>query len=212
MSAYFYCKKGAVDGLCGKAAVRAQEVDLVTFARHWGNFGLRQFLYGDVTVAAIAASKADEPEGRDGKRYPAWWEMKRYIERLAVNRSVDPAAAARSSENMTSIEYPVLKTFLAQVKDRLNDRYAAVGILEDWPTTMRLFNAAIRLPNYDWENAPHIGEKNSNSVFRKEAEDALRSARSDPDIHEFIRLDILLYQHALEVHAKQVREYGVGDK
>ena len=43
MSAYYYCLKGAVDGLCGSGILRANETDLHGFAEHWGNFGLRQF-------------------------------------------------------------------------------------------------------------------------------------------------------------------------
>ena len=196
--------------MCGTAILRADEVDLVTFARHWGNFGLRQLLYGEVALAATVASKIDDPQGGQDKRFPAWWKMKRYLERLAVNGSEVSAATARAGENQTSIEHPVLETFLAQVKEGLNDRYAAVGILEDWPTTLRLFNAALRLPHYNWVGAFRIGKRNSNKAFLEEAENALRSARGDPKIHECIRLDILLYEHALEVHANHVKEYGVG--
>lgn len=41
VSAYFYCKKAAVDPLCATSIMRADEVDLLTFVQHWGNFGLR---------------------------------------------------------------------------------------------------------------------------------------------------------------------------
>lgn len=43
VSAYFYCKKSPVDGLCASMIVNADDVDLYTFAEHWGNYGLRQF-------------------------------------------------------------------------------------------------------------------------------------------------------------------------
>ena len=193
-----------MDGVCGNAAVRADEVDLVTFARHWGNFGLRQFLYGDVAAADVIAAQADDPMTENDKRYPGWWEMKRYLERQAANRSTVVAAAA-------SVEYPVLKTFLEQVKKRLNEQYAAVGVIEDWPTTLRLFNAALQVPSYDWERSYHVvGNHNTNHKFHDKADIALQAARADPDIQEFIRLDMLLYEYALEVHAKQLKEYGIG--
>ena len=198
--------------MCATEVLRADEVDLVTFARHWGNFGLRQFLYGDVAVADMDASQVDDPLPESGKRYPGWWEMKRYLERLAVNRSTVAAAAARSAETLTSVEYPVLKTFLAQVKKRLNQQYAAVGVIENWPTTLRLFDATLQLPSYDWKHSYHsVGKKNINHKFLNEVGIALQAARADPDIQEFIRLDILLYEHAVEVHAKQLKEYGIGD-
>lgn len=58
MSAYFYCKKSPIDGLCASVVLRANETDIYTFAEHWGNFGLRQFSLAyampeDVLVAEV---------------------------------------------------------------------------------------------------------------------------------------------------------------
>ena len=41
VSAYFYCKHAPIDPLCATSIMRANKVDLLTFAQHWGNFGLR---------------------------------------------------------------------------------------------------------------------------------------------------------------------------
>ena len=61
VSAYFYCKKSPVDGLCASVVLRANETDIHTFAEHWGNFGLRQFslayaLPEDVIAAEVGYS------------------------------------------------------------------------------------------------------------------------------------------------------------
>lgn len=198
--------------MCGSRVLRAGEVDLVTFAKHWGNFGLRQFLYARVSVNDVIVSEASDPQVVSTNHYPAWWRVKRYLENRAINGSSVAAAAAKSEESFISIEYTVLKDFLAPVKELLSDRYSAVGLIEDWSTTLRLFNSVLRMPGFDWEYAHHqIGNKNKNNIFLEEAERALRFAREDPDINEYIRLDLLLYEYAREIHTKQVAEYQVGD-
>lgn len=40
--------------------VKADEVDLVTFAEHWGNFGLRQFALGFKLPEDVIASEPDD--------------------------------------------------------------------------------------------------------------------------------------------------------
>ena len=198
--------------MCGSRVLRADEVDLVTFAKHWGNFGLRQFLYAGVSVKDVIASEASDPQVVSTNHYPSWWRVKRYHENRAINSSSIAAAAAKSEESFISIEYTVLKDFLTPVKELLSDRYSAVGMIEDWSTTLRLFNSVLQMPGFDWEYAHHqIGNKNINHQFLEEAERALRFAREDPDVNEYIRLDLLLYEYAREVHIKQVAEYQVGD-
>ena len=43
ISAYYFCKYRSSDPLCGTPAVDARKVDIVTWAKHWGNYALRQF-------------------------------------------------------------------------------------------------------------------------------------------------------------------------
>lgn len=43
VSAYFYCRGRPSDHLCATEILRASDVDFLTFAKHWSNFGLRQF-------------------------------------------------------------------------------------------------------------------------------------------------------------------------
>lgn len=197
--------------MCGSRVLRADEVDLVTFAKHWGNFGLRQFLYAGVSVKDVIASEASDPQVLSTNRYPSWWRVKRYHENRAINSSSVAAAAAASEESFISIEYTVLKDFLAPVKELLSDRYSAVGIIEDWPTTLHLFDSVLKMPGFNWKYAYHkIGSKNINHQFLEEAETALQFAHEDLDIREFIRLDLLLYEHAREVHTKQFAKYRNG--
>ena len=43
VSAYFYCQVNELDNACASVIVRARDVDLLTFAKHWSNFAVRQF-------------------------------------------------------------------------------------------------------------------------------------------------------------------------
>lgn len=36
------------------------------------------------------------------------------------------------------------------VSELLNEHYAAVGILEKWDSSLKLFDAALKIPNFDW--------------------------------------------------------------
>lgn len=42
VSAYFYCRRLKKDQLCASRVLDASSTDLLTFAKHWGNYGLRQ--------------------------------------------------------------------------------------------------------------------------------------------------------------------------
>lgn len=42
VSAFFYCKTFRGDPLCATFVLDARTADLGTFAKHWGNFGMRQ--------------------------------------------------------------------------------------------------------------------------------------------------------------------------
>ena len=43
VSAYFYCQVYPADVACASEIVHARDVDLLTFAKHWSNFAVRQF-------------------------------------------------------------------------------------------------------------------------------------------------------------------------
>ncbi len=50
VSAYFYCQVYPGDEACASEIVRAGDVDLLTFAKHWSNFAVRQFALRFVSV------------------------------------------------------------------------------------------------------------------------------------------------------------------
>lgn len=76
MSAFFYCKTNGHDALCGSEALTANSTDIVTFAEHWSNFGLRQFALAYVSGEAVLESTLARRE----PDHPAWYLLKRYMD------------------------------------------------------------------------------------------------------------------------------------
>lgn len=122
----------------------------------------------------------------------------------------------QSSDKMTSPlgvyqnDDPSLYKLLESALDIISSRYAAVGILEDFNTTMYLFDRALGIPNFSWpDEIQKVGTVNSDDKKAEEEHNARLKLSTDPVLKKFIWLDIILYEHALSVHAKQVNEYGL---
>lgn len=80
--------------------------------------------------------------------------------------------------------------------------YTAVGILEEWDTTMELFNAKVKSPVRDWRT-----EQVSNPGTGSDVRDRLLSwAMQSPEIHRAMATDMLLYDYALAVFKQQTSE------
>lgn len=83
VSAYMYCRSPMVkDQLCGSKIVNAREVDIVTFAQHWGNFGLRQFALAFVLPEEVTNS----PLAKECPRCAPWYLVKQYLDETDVSK------------------------------------------------------------------------------------------------------------------------------
>lgn len=137
--------------------------------------------------------------------FPGWYRLKEYFEGLHGVQQAETLAHKPGASNDFAMSH-----LLPPVEDLLRWNYSAVGILEQWETSMILFNKALEVPNFDWSAAsPHIGRKNADEKFRAEEARVLRAAWDDPVIKNFLWLDLTLYDYAVTVHRKQVAEYGV---
>ncbi|CAM9616207.1 unnamed protein product [Ascophyllum nodosum] len=77
--------------------------------------------------------------------------------------------------------------------------YTAIGFLEHWELSMRLFDAKVKSPVRDWENI-----QISNSGTMSELRDSVyRWAHMSPEIHNILATDMLLYDYALSVFKLQ---------
>lgn len=93
-------------------------------------------------------------------------------------------------------------------------RYAAVGIAEELGATVKLFQKALAMPGLDWPRELAKRGKADNTreaVDDGEYEATLRQAMANPQIGNFLRLDILLYEHAIEIFRQQGLSYGSED-
>lgn len=185
--------------------LKAGNTDLHTFAKHWGNYGLRQFSLAFVEAEAVFA--AEQERGVDGRpvMFPGWFRVKEYFE-----KQFDVEQERALKQETGASNDPAMSYLLQPVEDLLSRNYSAVGILEKWGTSMNLFNKALEVPNFNWQTASrNLGRKNVDKRLHNEEAQALRAAWDDPVLAKTLWLDILLYDHAVTVHNKQVEEHGI---
>ena len=201
VSAYYYCKKVSEDQLCASHIMNANDIDLITFAKHWGNYALRQFALNFVPIENIL--EYSESESAKEIIYPVtmndvpgWYMFKMYLEEL------------EKKDNHTDIPDAFLYDLIQPVQDLLRDRYT-VGILEEFNTTLSLFDKAIAM-DLEWHKEyNNIGTQNSDDKFKDEEAESLKDAWTNSEIKKYLYLDLVLYEHAVDVFHNQVKEYDV---
>ena len=205
MSAYFYCQRAPHDQLCAAVVLDASKVDLLTFAEHWGNYGLRQFALASIKAEDVFHDKVvsefcQQARGHGDVCIPAWYRQKHYLHLPHQDDFCGPTQPESG-----------LAQFLSSAQEILSTRYAAVGIIEEWDNSMELFNRVLNLRRFDWvKEFQKSGKRNSGgSQFETASERALKAAWHSPELKKFIWLDILLYDHALSVHRSQVADLGI---
>ena len=202
VSAYYFCK---VSRSCASQLLDAKYVDLVTFAKHWGNYAVRQFVLSFVSIDHVLEySKTDAVKQRmpqtvkSPSAIPGWFFVKLYLEdhtQAPINEGLPDGA---------------LHTMLQPVQDLLRDKYSAVGILEEYNTTLSVFNAALDMPGVDWHEAfQTVGHVNVNSKYQDEKTATLAEAWTNSEIKKYVQLDLLLYEHAVVLFRQQARAYNI---
>ena len=204
VSAYYYCKEVPSDTACASEIVNARDVDLITFAKHWGNFAVRQFALSLVPVDDVleyaqtdAARDALPPDFEEFGNIAGWYLLKMYLD-----------DQARTSE-CADIPDAAMYEMLQPVQDLLRDRYT-VGILEEFDTTLSLFDVALSMPGVDWHKQ-YLDEGNLNvdNRFKEEKSASLAEAWTNSDIKKYMQLDLVLYEHAVDVFHEQAQAYGL---
>lgn len=225
VSAYYFCLQHPEDQLCATEARTGSNEDLVGFARHWGNYGLMQFVLAFVKPEDIVPDEkfwAATPKNRvclkpfirdnpNPQGCPGWYRLKLFVESRSTPRT-DRAGVGESGFEGTvpPLNQQWMHQFLQPVMNMLSEKYAAVGIMGRWDASMQLFQSALELPGMDWMAAfKTSGKLNTLSEFELEREETLRRAWRDPDIRDLLWLDILLYDHAVSVFNKQAEAYGI---
>ena len=207
VSAYYYCQRSTKDQACASEVVNATDVDLQTFAKHWGNFAVRQFALNLVDITDVMEfSKTDVAREQlprsitSDSTIPGWYLLKMYLNFLA-----DPEASPHGQ-----IPDLALYEMLQPAQDLIRDNYTAVGILEEFDTTLSLYDVALSIPGIDWHT--QFARQGKKTVERKYADQeavSLAEAWTNTEIRKYMQLDILLYEHAVDVFREQSQAYGV---
>lgn len=189
LSAYDHCREAPRDPLCPPT----KSADLATFAERWGNFAVRQFALATVspsTIKAWAARGRELPQGTS-----VWYLIKEYLTRGGV-----------------ALEDAVLEeNVLASIKITLSS-YAAVGIATELDATMRLFDKALPLEGLGWSSSLRklrTQRDEKDAQYDNPASAEFQEAVANPRISSALRLDMLLFDHAVQVFQGQVAHHNV---
>ncbi|CAM9876514.1 unnamed protein product [Hapterophycus canaliculatus] len=102
-----------------------------------------------------------------------------------------------------------LDDMLQPVQELIKDGYT-VGILEEWNTTLALYSRAVGIPHVNWRKTyAKDGKLNVDRKFKEIEAQTLEKAWTDLELKQYIQLDLLLYEHALDVFHEQARSHGV---
>lgn len=200
VSAFFYCKIKARDPCCGANKMPAEARDNITaFAKHWGNFAVRQFALGLIPAEDVL-DYIHETEGTtyDCIKDSGWYALKLYLE----GKSTYPGSITH--------EDGALYGMLQRIKNVVAEKFTAVGILEEFNTTISLFETALPIPGVNWQRGfLRFGVQNEDNDYKDKEKQVLAEAWANSELKSYLELDIMLYEHAVDVFHKQVQFYGV---
>ena len=200
------------DPLCGHEAIDMSTADIVDFAEHWGNYGLRQYVIphmsSDVINATPAAQECNKRiDKTTGLKCTAWHLVKLHL----LENATLSTANAEVNANSRPLDEEAMYPYLEAAQARLSNDYEAVGLLEDFNTSLKLFDKALDMPRFSWQE--RYGKMGTVNAARTGQEDTKREvlaqAWTDVNVRRYIALDLLLYDHAVAVHAKQAAQYGL---
>ncbi|XP_072176009.1 uncharacterized protein [Diadema setosum] len=198
ISAYLYCSKNtSKDQLC--TALKASEVSVVDWALHHGSFFFRQLLMNP----AVCNGSYDDTEylrNLDGFPHkfsrdiiPCWFHHKVLLQRMFTEEERD--------------------RFLQHVIDNLENYFAVIGLLEHFDLSLSMLQHVYHVPFRDKCSDAHYNTGKFRRVQQKvEAERLVASLKqqllADPRVNETLRADLLLYEKAKSIFARQVEVYS----
>lgn len=174
-----------------------------------------QFLLAFVSAEDVTSADGWEEQLREctsddleGNQCPGWYMVKQYMESRALAAASSPTAPRQNA--LPALAESWMQRYLGPVEHLLTRKYAAVGILEEFDTTLALFNATLDIPGLDWPRAfQEAGRQNTDGKYAREEAAAVLQGRADPDIQATLWLDILLYEHAVGVFNRQAKKYDL---
>lgn len=188
LSAYDHCREAPRDPICPPT----KSADLTTFAERWGNFAVRQFALATVSPSTVNAWVERDRELPQGTS--VWYLIKEYFTRGGV-----------------ALEDVVLgEDVLDSIKETLST-YAAVGIATELDATMRLLDKALPIEGLGWSSSFRKLRKQGDEEqqYDDSASARFQEALANPRISSALRLDTMLFDHAVHVFQGQVAQFRV---
>lgn len=204
VSAFLYCKHVTRkrDPLCGlgSSALDVSEASIQDFAKYWGNYLFREFLWHP-ELFKLAASRDDFIDDakcnekiaspimpRDshltaitGPRAP-WQTLQ-----MQLNGGDDPRTPSGAA-NMKAVEEYLLSGKL----------YDVIGLVEEWESSMNLFDRFIPLAASKWTGAAAEQiQTHGSETYEEEEKMLLREAANDTEVLDAIAGDIHLYKNVI---------------
>lgn len=228
VSAYYYCRspKHSWDPLCASSVMDATQADLVAFAEHWGNYAARQMAMAfvpadDVLRYVDEAAGEDRPAMLNGvlvEDIPSWFLLKLYLRHRHQQGGGQSSGGGEKEEghrfavagaDLDALnDDAALSELMDSIQDLLRDNFTAIGVVEDFGTSMKLFDAAGVIPGKTWAYTYRkLGAANRNEARETEGGAALRHALVSKEIKKYLRLDLLLYDHAVGVFQNMVYQH-----
>ena len=200
VSAYLYCKSIDHDVICGKEGFDFQTGSFQEFAKFWSNFSMRQFVLAFVSTEQILSSPSVQE--LNTKMY-GLHKIPAYTQELFTN-----STRGVVGDPMTGINDVGMMRFLTPAMELL-EKYSAIGIMEEFDDSMKLYDASLGMPGMEWDRG---NTKVYNTVRRpvKSYQDELiELALTDPIIREYMWLDTILYDYAKSLFKESLVEYGI---
>lgn len=148
-------------------------------------------------------AKAKAPQVEGLRKNSGWYLLKIYL---------DVQEVGGESGQYNAIPEAALHEMLRPVQDLLRNNYLVVGLLEEFNTTISLFDAALGMFNMNWHREFSKGGKgNVDRKYKTEKEEALKSAWTNSEIKLYIKLDLLLYEHTVDLFHQQIERYGLNE-
>ncbi|XP_077870076.1 uncharacterized protein LOC144363028 [Saccoglossus kowalevskii] len=199
ISSYEYCKKARVDPHC--AASDARQLSLKEWVLHQGSYFFRQLLFNPEEICSdltrrqqvVKLIDKDEYLGRKRRYPPCWYRHKLLLDDVITKQ-----------EKQVILQYML---------DNLENWFTAIGITEEYDTTLRLLQTVFKLPFY-WQCSGLVEQRTKYSMQKQSTLskfDAMakskQSIENDPEVFSALYYDIMIYRKAMEIFDIQKKVY-----
>jgi len=109
---------------------------------------------------------------------------------------------------MVGIHDVGMMRFLTPAMELL-EKYSAIGIMEEFDDSMKLYDASLNMPGMEWDKSNTKVYNTVRSPVKSYQDELIELALTDPTIREYMWLDTILYDYAKSLFKESLVEYGI---